>query len=134
MLCAVSGQHRYSRKIFNGKTFAVSKIHEKLENFSPQTIWRIQYACRFLWSEVLKWYKFFFPNKYHTNTNFEGRIFRWCYKFSIFAILFSSITGFGIVYLCYILIVNFRGLNFCGPCIIHKNSEIYISQKFGQVW
>jgi len=32
MLCVVSGQHRYSRKIFNGKTFAVSK---NLQKFSP---------------------------------------------------------------------------------------------------
>ena len=31
---------------------------------------------------------------------FEGRIFRGCHKFSIFAILFSRITGFHIGRLC----------------------------------
>jgi len=35
MLCVVSGQHRYSRKIFNGKTFAVSKNLQKPWKFSP---------------------------------------------------------------------------------------------------
>jgi len=35
MLCVVSGQHRYLRKIFNGKTFEVSKNPQKLRKFSP---------------------------------------------------------------------------------------------------
>jgi len=33
MLCVVSGRRRYSRKIFNGKTFAVSKIHKNHKVF-----------------------------------------------------------------------------------------------------
>jgi len=32
MLCVVSGRRRYLRKIFNGKTFTVSKIRENREN------------------------------------------------------------------------------------------------------
>jgi len=35
MLCVVSGQHRYSRKIFSGKTFTVSKTSWKPQKFSP---------------------------------------------------------------------------------------------------
>jgi len=35
MLCVVSGQRWYSRKIFNGKTFAVSKNSQKPRKFSP---------------------------------------------------------------------------------------------------
>jgi len=35
MLCVVSGWHQYSRKIFNGKTFMVSKNPWKLQKFSP---------------------------------------------------------------------------------------------------
>jgi len=35
MLCAVSGQRQYSRKIFNGKTFAVSKKSAKTTKVFP---------------------------------------------------------------------------------------------------
>jgi len=35
MLCVVSGQCQYSRKIFNGKTFAVNKNPQKPQKFSP---------------------------------------------------------------------------------------------------
>jgi len=35
MLCVVSGQHQFSGKIYNGKTFAVSKNLQKLQKFSP---------------------------------------------------------------------------------------------------
>ena len=42
---------------------------------------------------------------------FEGRIFRGCHKFSIFAILFSRITGFCIGRLCGHYI-NFEDLIF----------------------
>jgi len=38
MLCVVSGQQQYSRKIFNGKIFMVSKIHENYESFPPRMI------------------------------------------------------------------------------------------------
>jgi len=38
MLCIVSGQCQYSKKIFNGKTFVVSKNLQNHESFPPQMI------------------------------------------------------------------------------------------------
>jgi len=66
---------------------------------------------------------------------FEGRIFHECHKFSIFAILFSRITGFrhSVISMLHIIIVNFRGLNFRGPHVIRENSEIYVPRKFVRV-
>ena len=63
---------------------------------------------------------------------FEGRIFHWCHKFSIFAILFSRITGFRHSIISMLRIINW-GLNFRGPHVIHKNSEINVPRKFVRV-
>jgi len=35
MLCVVSGQCQYSRKIFNGKKFVVSEYSQKPQKLSP---------------------------------------------------------------------------------------------------
>ena len=55
---------------------------------------------------------------------FEGCIFHGCHKFSIFVILFLRITVFWLSIIS--VIINFRGVNFLGPHVIHENSKIYI--------
>ena len=48
---------------------------------------------------------------------------------------FQGSQDFGIVYTVsmLLLIVNFRGLNFCGPQVICENSKIYVPRKFVRV-
>jgi len=63
---------------------------------------------------------------------FKGRIFCWCHKFSIFAILFSRITWFWHSIISMLRIINW-GLNFRGLHVIRKNSEINVPRKFVRV-
>jgi len=44
ILCVVSEWRQYSRKIFNGKTFVISKNPLKLRKFSPRIISHIRYT------------------------------------------------------------------------------------------
>ena len=53
MLCVVSGRRRYSRKIFNDKTFVVSKNPWKLQKFSPSNDLTYM-VCVYVWSLVEK--------------------------------------------------------------------------------
>ena len=65
---------------------------------------------------------------------FKGHTFRGCHKFSISRFYFRGSQDFILLdYMRTIIKYKFQGLNFCGPHVIHKNSEIYVPRKFVRV-